>query len=308
MNPPPQWAMLAAAAASMAAASWLTGTTTLGERVQRRTRSLAQPSHAGTAPNGQLITEHMPVISYSTSNDHWIDNHSHSEPQRTTGRSRLQRITFGIAAALGPLVVFNGPAGVLIGLVLGVAAVRLLAGRPDNHSRRRYKRLADDLPLALDLIAACLTAGAPVVTALETVADAVTGPLGAELSLVGRALRLGAPIDEACRRLLEPGLGERPPMDWWAAIRAPEITTAVREIATFARALARTEDSGARLAATLARLADQTRAHHQEHALAAARRAGVTAVAPLGLCFLPAFLALGVVPVIAGAGRGLAPL
>ncbi|WP_239393361.1 type II secretion system F family protein, partial [Frankia sp. CiP3] len=81
-----------------------------------------------------------------------------------------------------------------------------------------------------------------------------------------------------------------------------------REIATFARALARTEDSGARLAATLARLADQTRAHHQEHALAAARRAGVTAVAPLGLCFLPAFLALGVVPVIAGAGRGLAPL
>ncbi|NJA60175.1 translation initiation factor IF-2, partial [Streptomyces sp. NEAU-H3] len=35
-------------------------------------------------------------------------------------------------------------------------------------------------------------------------------------------------------------------------------------------------------------------------ATAAARRAGVLVTAPLGLCFLPAFLILGVAPVLLG--------
>jgi len=33
---------------------------------------------------------------------------------------------------------------------------------------------------------------------------------------------------------------------------------------------------------------------------AAARKVGVLAVAPLGLCFLPAFVCLGIVPVVVG--------
>ncbi len=233
---------------------------------------------------------------------------SSEEAQPAAGRSVLRRIALGTAAGIGPTVVFGGPAGIVSGIVLGVAAVRLLAAVPDSHTRRHHERLAYDLPLALDLMAACLTAGAPVVAALEIVADAVGGPLGTELGLVGRALRLGAPIGEACHRLLEPAPGGRPMPSWWAITGVPEGTTAAREIATFARALHRTEDSGARLAATLERLADQTRAQQQERALVAARRAGVAAVAPLGLCFLPAFIALGVVPVVAGAGTGLALL
>jgi hypothetical protein len=42
--------------------------------------------------------------------------------------------------------------------------------------------------------------------------------------------------------------------------------------------------------------------------LVAARgqRAGVLITGPLGLCFLPAFLALGVVPVVIGLASGLA--
>jgi hypothetical protein len=42
--------------------------------------------------------------------------------------------------------------------------------------------------------------------------------------------------------------------------------------------------------------------------LAAARgqRAGVLITGPLGLCFLPAFLAMGVVPVVIGLASGLA--
>ncbi|WP_165485687.1 type II secretion system F family protein [Protofrankia symbiont of Coriaria ruscifolia] len=231
-------------------------------------------------------------------------------------RSVVRRIALGAAAGLGPVAIFPGPVGMAAGIIIGVAAARLLASVPDQHAQRRQARLTEDLPLALDLIAACLTAGAPIVTALDIVANAVGGPLGAELGIVSRSLRLGASTAEACSRLLNPGHGSRPGPGWWARLTpagltpgklgSPAPSAEAHEIAAFARALHRTEESGARLAVTLGRLADQTRARQQERALAAARRAGVTAVAPLGLCFLPAFIALGVVPVVIGAGAGLA--
>ncbi|MFB9964969.1 hypothetical protein ACFFOP_20530 [Sinosporangium siamense] len=39
--------------------------------------------------------------------------------------------------------------------------------------------------------------------------------------------------------------------------------------------------------------------------MAAARRVGVYAVAPLGLCFLPAFVVVGVVPTMVGLASGV---
>jgi hypothetical protein len=50
----------------------------------------------------------------------------------------------------------------------------------------------------------------------------------------------------------------------------------------------------------VSRLAAEVRAERRSAAEQAARRVGVLAVAPLGLCFLPAFLLLGVVPVVVG--------
>ncbi|MCU1692975.1 MAG: hypothetical protein JWM64_2066, partial [Frankiales bacterium] len=59
----------------------------------------------------------------------------------------------------------------------------------------------------------------------------------------------------------------------------------------------------------VARLAAEARASATARAEQRARRAGVLAVAPLGLCFLPAFVLLGVVPVVVGlAGPLLASL
>jgi tight adherence protein B len=72
-------------------------------------------------------------------------------------------------------------------------------------------------------------------------------------------------------------------------------------------ALDRAEMSGAKLAATLTRLADRARDEAHAESIAAARRAGVLAVAPLGLCFLPAFLLLGVVPMVLGSVPALLP-
>ena len=47
-------------------------------------------------------------------------------------------------------------------------------------------------------------------------------------------------------------------------------------------------------------MATQTREEAADAARAAAERASVLIAAPLGLCYLPAFLCLGIVPVIAG--------
>jgi pilus assembly protein TadC len=47
--------------------------------------------------------------------------------------------------------------------------------------------------------------------------------------------------------------------------------------------------------------------HRAEAAEARAQRAGVLIAAPLGLCFLPAFLVLGVVPVVIGLAGEVLP-
>ncbi|HEU4425315.1 MAG TPA: type II secretion system F family protein, partial [Pilimelia sp.] len=56
--------------------------------------------------------------------------------------------------------------------------------------------------------------------------------------------------------------------------------------------------SGGALAGAFTRVADDLRADRAVAAEAAARRAGVLIVLPLGLCFLPAFVLAGLVPVI----------
>jgi pilus assembly protein TadC len=58
--------------------------------------------------------------------------------------------------------------------------------------------------------------------------------------------------------------------------------------------------SGAALAQGIEDLAVQLRAEAADSASAKAERAAVLIAGPLGLCYLPAFLCLGVVPVVAG--------
>jgi pilus assembly protein TadC len=62
----------------------------------------------------------------------------------------------------------------------------------------------------------------------------------------------------------------------------------------------RSASSGAALADGIAELSTQSRQDAAHAASAAAERAGVLIAGPLGLCFLPAFLCLGIVPVVAG--------
>ena len=165
--------------------------------------------------------------------------------------------------------------GAAIGLVIGAGCGWWLAGQPTAADRASQRLFAADLPFAVELVAAALRAGAAPDSAVRVVAEAVGGPVGLRFARVERALRLGAPAAEAWSYL-----GDSDP-----AIRV-------------ARAARRSDHSGAALASALVRIADDLRTDGSLAAEAMARRAGVLIVLPLGLCFLPAFMLTGLVPVI----------
>ncbi|MFG1705466.1 type II secretion system F family protein [Nonomuraea sp. M3C6] len=124
---------------------------------------------------------------------------------------------------------------------------------------------------------ACLLAGRPVSAATEIAATAIGGPLGQRLTWVSSQLRLGADPEPTWATLAkDPAMGQ------------------------LSRAMSRAAQSGAPVADVLTRLADDARETARAASVASARSVGVKAVAPLGLCFLPAFVLLGIIPVIAG--------
>ncbi len=173
------------------------------------------------------------------------------------------------------LVVVGGWAGLIVGILASLAADRLLRRIEPRAVRDRRLREIADLPLAADLLAAALRAGAPVDRSVLAVAEALGGPLADRLGRVGRTLELGGTAAEA-----------------WAHLNP--VAGADRLVS----AAIRSSNSGTALAGALTRLADDLRSDRGIAAEAAARRAGVLIVLPLGLCFLPAFILAGLVPVI----------
>ncbi len=186
----------------------------------------------------------------------------------------VARAGAGLAGMVVGIVV-GGWAGVITGCLAAVGVERVLCRMEPAGLRARRQREGEDLPLAADLIAAVLRCGAPVDHAVLVVAEALGGPLSERLARVGRAIRLGAPPEEA-----------------WAYL------SVVRGADRLVRAAARSQHSGAALASALSRVADDLRRDRAVATEAAARRAGVLMVLPLGLCFLPAFVLAGLVPVI----------
>lgn len=187
----------------------------------------------------------------------------------------------GLAAGAAA-VLLPWPLAGLVALAVLVAGPRLLSRLEPAAVRRDRERLAGELPLVLDLLGACVAGGASLPAAAAAVAGAVRGPAGPRLARVATALAVGTPADSAWLLLCDAAAGADDPLG------------------PAARALSRSADSGARVADVLARLAEEERRRSRARAAEAARRVGVLAVAPLGLCHLPSFVLLGVVPVVAG--------
>ncbi|WP_308128524.1 type II secretion system F family protein [Rhodococcoides kroppenstedtii] len=129
----------------------------------------------------------------------------------------------------------------------------------------------------LDLLAACVRGGATVPAAAHAVAEFAPEPLAFALTRAGALLALGAEPESA-----------------WAPLAEHPATE------TVARALRRSARSGTSVADALAGSAAEQRRRAEDEAVARADRAGVLVTGPLGLCFLPAFVCLGIVPVVVG--------
>jgi tight adherence protein B len=160
------------------------------------------------------------------------------------------------------------------------AIARAGARAPFPARRRRARGLPEATltlpgPVLLDLVAAVLRAGAPVTTALRIVAQAAAahGDVRAGEQLSRRADRHDLALDDV-------------------DASGPAWAAAIEEALLLAR------DAGVAVAPLLAAAAVEERRRQAAQARAAAARLGVRVVLPTGLCLLPAFVLLAIVPLV----------
>lgn len=192
------------------------------------------------------------------------------------GRVAVRRLVLaGLAGVAAGSVLGGGALGLVAGGAVAALAARLLSRADPGGDADRRRDLERELPVACDLLAVCLAGGVPVAGALAAVAAATQEPMAGELRTVAALYRWGAAPSRA-----------------WA--------DAAAEVAALARILVRAGESGSSVVPALRALAADARATARARTEAAVRRAGVWVLAPLGACFLPAFVCLGVVPLVLG--------
>lgn len=208
------------------------------------------------------------------------------QPDATDGRAGwmvrwrwLLSALAGVAAAS-----FVGGRAGLVAAPVAVVAAWVALGRVEPASLRREREQARrELPHLVRLLGTALAAGAAPVDALEVVSEALPGAAARRLQSVVVRLRLGAD-----------------PIATWRAL------TADPALAPLGRALARAQSGGVPVATAVARLADDLARTVRADVEDRARAVGVRAAVPLGLCLLPAFLLIGIVPLVGGLVRSLA--
>lgn len=150
-------------------------------------------------------------------------------------------------------------------------------GRLVGRSPIRSPVVGAQLPPALDLLATCLLAGVSMRAAVETVAAASPSATAMLLDRVAGQLRLGRAPSDAWLSLADD--------PWWGDV---------------AKDVARSATSGTSLVQGLRVHASEARRELETAQLRRARTVGVRSVLPLMACYLPAFVLVGVVPIIAG--------
>lgn len=197
------------------------------------------------------------------------------EPADGPAGIRRYRLALAVSASLAGVSFLGGVrqwvvAGVLFAVVWA-AATRAEPPGP----RRTREQVVRDLPHVVRLLGISLTSGASVADALDHVAAALPGPASATLTVARARLSLGAPRDQV----------------WAELARQPGFEP-------LGRALARADSSGAAVADVVARLGDELAQDARLTVEDRARTVGIRAALPLGVCLLPAFLLIGIVPVV----------
>lgn len=185
-------------------------------------------------------------------------------------------VVAGVGAGAAALVLVGGGPGLVVGPLVGLVVRHLVARMEPPRVRRRREQLEAGLPHAVDLLAACLAAGQDPGRGLEQVAEVLDGPVAEELTAVAFRLKLGAD-----------------PARVWRSVAAHP------QLGQLGRCMVRVVDSGAPVAEAMHRLAEDLRRASRARAESRARAVGVRAALPLGVCMLPAFVLVGVVPLVA---------
>lgn len=190
----------------------------------------------------------------------------------------LVGITCALALGASPWQFYTGGTVGRICALLGAAAwVVGIASCRRILARARSTDEDTDPALACDLVAAGLACGAAIPRVLDALAAACARE---SLAWTAQALRLGVPWDEA-----------------WE--ETPEWAHPLRD------ALESSWTSGSAPEMMLARSASWERRARLADAKTRAEELSVRLVGPLGACFLPAFLALGIAPLLATLTGGL---
>lgn len=182
----------------------------------------------------------------------------------------------GLAAVAGATFV-SGPAALPAGLVAGWLTWRLVARAEPPASRRRREAVARDLPGLVHLLATALESGCDVGEAVRLVCDVLPGPAADALAPVPARLGLGVHPGEAWRPVLDDA-----------------------SLAPLGRAMVRAQRSGSSVTGEVARLAEELGEQARLRVEERARTVGVKAAVPLGVCLLPSFVLIGIVPLVVG--------
>ncbi|MGC4112834.1 MAG: type II secretion system F family protein [Nocardioides sp.] len=161
--------------------------------------------------------------------------------------------------------------------------VRVWIGRTEPAAvRRRRTAVERQLPTVVQLLSVALAAGGDVAEAVRVVSDSWPGPASRALAAVPVRLSLGVGPEEAWRPVLE-----------------------VSELAPLGRTMVRAHRSGTSVTREVDLLADELERRAHQRVEERARAVGVKAALPLGLCLLPSFLLIGVVPLAVSLLRSL---
>lgn len=198
------------------------------------------------------------------------------------GAPRLRLPAAGLAAA-GVALLVPPPLGWVASAGAAAAAWWWITAAESTEVVRRRAEVAQQLPDVVRLLAMALRTGIPLEDAVDQIARARPGSAAQALTPVAHRLRMGLSGAEA-----------------WHGVRDDP------SLARLGRAVSRSAESGAPIAAVVARLADQLAVERAVRATDRAHTVGVRAAVPLGLCLLPAFLLLGIVPVVAASISELA--
>jgi len=197
-----------------------------------------------------------------------------AEPDR--GWMLRHRPLLCLLAGAGGAVLVGGSGGP-VAAVVAAAASWVVVGRAEPPGvRRTREEVRRDLPHVVDLLAATLRAGAAPGDGVAVVGAALPGAAADRLAGVSARLALG--VD---------------PVQVWESLAEDP------DLAPLGRALARAAATGAPVVASVSRLADDLARRSRAEVEERARAVGVKAALPLGLCLLPSFVLIGIVPLAA---------